>query len=120
MNDYPYLSYRGMACRIFGFWAALTSVVLIAGCVTVEVDPLEDRGSPMIVTRSGDVAQLTWDSRIGNTYTVLYADGQYTSALWQPLPKATDIPGTGATIVLEDHIATGQTRYYRLIVLEGR
>lgn len=88
----------------------------LSGCVSVPVESEIDRGTPLIVTRTGNLAHLNWQSRVGELYTVLYADGQHAGANWRPLRQATDIPGNGQEIVLEDYVPTGQTRYYRLIV----
>ena len=102
--------------------AVCCSLFLIGvGCTTTPSEPLRaddpDRHAPLIVARTGDTAQLSWQSRLGNLYTVIYLDGQRVGGEWRPLPGAERIRGNGGEIRLEDDMPRGVARHYRLMVV---
>ncbi len=93
-------------------------LMVFSGCVAMDVDSVQDdRGAALIVARTGDEAILTWRSRIGESYTILYADGRHAGADWRALPEATNVPGTGQEIRIRDRIPPGMDRQYRMIVI---
>ncbi len=90
---------------------------LLTGCVTVtDLDTSTERHAPLMVARSGENALLSWDSKVGATYTILYTDGPRQLAEWRPLPSAEQVRGTGREIRLEDRLPRNQPRHYRLMV----
>ncbi len=76
----------------------------------------EQRHAPLIVGRSGDVATLSWQTRVGELYTVLYADGRRVGVDWKPLSGAYRILGNGQEMRMQDHRMSGVVRYYRLLI----
>lgn len=107
----------------FGTCLSLACVLFLVSCTTSGTDALrasdEERHAPLIVARTGDTALLSWQSRVGELYTVLYADGQRVGVDWRPLESAQRIHGTGGEIRLEDRMRPGLIRYYRLMVTPG-
>lgn len=93
-------------------------LLLTAACVTVEETGTGRAGASdsLIVARIGDAALLTWQSAVGNEYTVLYSDGRRSSVTWRPLPGASRLGGTGREMQVEDKMPQGETRYYRLMI----
>lgn len=96
-------------------------VLFAAACVTVEepvAGGLAGAGASdsLIVARIGDAALLTWQSSVGNEYTILYSDGQRAATTWRPLPGASRIRGTGREMRIEDRMPVDTTRYYRLMI----
>lgn len=88
---------------------------LAGGCVSEEAGgtrPIEQ--TTLIVVRTADRAQLSWISKKGQKYTVLYSDDRRPDVPWKPLPDAHNLVGTGATLTAEDRMPEGRTRYYRL------
>lgn len=71
-----------------------------------------------MVARNAEEAILSWPSKRGETYTILYADSRDTRAKWQPLPAAARVVGTGETMTIRDPVPANQPRYYRILVLQ--
>ncbi len=94
----------------------LIACAAASGCATVrEVDkPISD--VVLMVSRGSDEAVLSWNSRRGERYTVLFSDSRAAGARWQPLPGAELVYGTGAPITLRDAVPGNRPRYYRLEV----
>ncbi|MBU1694529.1 MAG: hypothetical protein KJ726_02345 [Verrucomicrobia bacterium] len=74
--------------------------------------PIEQ--TTLTVVRAADRAQLSWPSKKGQKYTILYSDDRRPDVPWKPLLAAQNLVGTGGTITVEDQILEGRTRYYRL------
>jgi hypothetical protein len=88
-----------------------------AGCVSVPVEPEQrERHAPLIVTRSGETSQISWDSKRDLLYTVMYTDGPRARGEWEPLPGVYRVPGTGARMIYEEQLPANLTRHYRLMV----
>ncbi len=76
----------------------------------------------LITVRTGNTVHLSWKSSDDRVYTILIASrpnagvgGSHMSGnVWQPLPSAVRIPGTGGVMTLTDVIPKGAKRYYRL------
>ncbi len=98
------------------------ALLISAACVTVEETGRGDGGlhnqasDSLIVARIGDAALLTWQTSVGNEYTILYSDGRRSAVTWQPLPGASRVRGTGQEMRIEDQLPPGVTRYYRLMI----
>ena len=115
---------RGAVHSIRGV-LALTMVVGFAACTTRTVTTsdgfgLEPQRSPLIVARSGDWALLSWQSVVGEEYTVLYTDGSRHQAEWRPLEGVSGIRGTGQEMRFQDRMPQGVPRHYRLMITESR
>lgn len=90
------------------------SALLVSGCATIreEEKPLSE--VVLMVSRGSDEAVLSWNSRAGDRYTVLYADSRAAGARWQPLPGAQGLRGTGGMMTIRDPIPSGRPRFYRI------
>ena len=93
---------------------------LLFGCTTVAPADQKELHPPLMVSRAGETAFLSWESKVGALYTVLYTDGPRRGTEWRPLEGAVRIPGTGREIRIQDRIPGGQARSYRLMVLPSR
>lgn len=76
--------------------------------------PLDD--TVLMVARGQNETVLSWTSRRGMNYMVLYSDSRSSTTRWQPLPNASMIRGTGAAITIHDAVPAQQPRFYRLEV----
>ena len=103
-----------------GWFALLLLGVLLSGCATVPAAGEKELHAPLMVSRAGGTAVLSWESKLGELYTVLYTDGSRQGTEWQPMEGVTRIPGTGREIRVQDRIPSGRTRHYRLMVLPSR
>ena len=88
--------------------------MLLSGCVSEPVNRAAEGSTTLMVSRSGDEAVLQWKSHPDYLYTVVYAPSLKSKTVWQPLPQATRVRGTGDTLSVTDRMAEGQSRYYRL------
>ena len=100
------------------------TLALIGGCTTRTVSTsdgfgLEPQRAPLIVARSGDWALLSWQSELGEEYTILYTDGSRHQADWQPLEGARGIRGTGREMRVQDQMPRNVTRHYRLMITQS-
>lgn len=95
---------------------ALACGLFVGGCTTV-VTVSQPRNAPLIVARTGGEALLSWQSRTGEWYTLLYADGAKTGVDWLPLPGAERVAGNGQELRMIDHPPANINRYYRLMVV---
>lgn len=90
---------------------------LAAACTTTTAEHTEEgRHAPLIVARSGDVATLSWQTQVGELYTILYADGRRVGVDWRPLPGVYRVPGNGQEMRMQDQMTRGVVRYYRLLI----
>lgn len=91
-------------------------VLLTAGCQALMVreveEPLAD--TVLMVSRGSDETTLSWQTRRGFRYMVLYADSLSGVARWQALPNATQIVGTGSAVTVKDVVPGIRARVYRL------
>lgn len=111
-------SFRASAVPIQNALLCLALVFFFAACASPNPEPVhQDRHAPLIVARSGDSALLSWETRVGELYTVLYADGRRVGVDWKPLEGASRIPGNGNEIRITDRMPLGITRYYRLMIV---
>ena len=109
---------RRNSLRLLFVASVFCSLGFVSSCVRLkQVEPPGPRKATLIVTRSADKAHLSWESKIGATYSVLYARGWDADANWKVLPGAERVLGTGAQISLTDKIPAGAQRLYRLRVL---
>ncbi len=91
---------------------------LVVSCTTPTHELIEEPPpATLIVARTGDQSVLSWQSRVGEIYTVLYADGSRVGVDWKPLQGAHRIHGTGQEVRLTDRMPSGTIRYYRLMVV---
>jgi hypothetical protein len=67
------------------------------------------------LTRNQNVVSLTFSTVNNLLYSVYYLDDISTNN-WTLLPKAANLPGTGAPITIQDARANGAQRFYRLVV----
>jgi hypothetical protein len=88
---------------------------LAGGCVSEEMGRTPADELTYTAVRTEDRVQLSWDSKPGEKYTVLYSETRRPDHPWQPLPDAMNLVGTGRTITVEDRVPEGQSRYYRLL-----
>lgn len=95
--------------------AYLACLLPIVGCKTVRVEEQPYSAVTLMVARNPDEAVLTWSSRKGEVYTILFAESRGSGARWQPLPQASRVIGTGETITVRDRIPADQPRYYRIL-----
>jgi hypothetical protein len=86
------------------------------GCATVreEQKPISD--VVLMVSRGANETILTWNSRRGERYMILYAESRDSVARWRPLPGAEAIVGTGAPITIRDAVPADRPRFYRIDV----
>lgn len=104
-----------MFARSGQFLGALLCVALAAGCVSEQVrGPRPVEQITLTVVRSADRVQLSWPTKRGQKYTVLYAEARRPDVPWKPLPSAQNLIGTGGTLTVEDRVPEGRNRYYRL------
>jgi hypothetical protein len=103
-----------------GRLALVVIAALLSGCTTVSPADQKDLHPPLMVSRAGDTAFLSWESKTGALYTILYTDGPRQGTDWQPLAGAVRVPGTGGEIRIQDRVPDGQVRSYRLMVLPSR
>lgn len=93
--------------------------LLLIGCSTGKSgqQPVELPVSPMMSTAyAGGVMTISWESEVGETYTVYYTDAPHgVRAQWKPLPKATQLSGTGGQLTVTDKPKTGGKRRYLLM-----
>lgn len=107
-----------VSCR-----AMLLVMCVVSACTTQRVITtsdgygLEPPRKPLIVARIGDQSLLSWKSEIGETYTILYADGPRLGGEWKPLPGAMGLKGTGVEMRLEDTLPRNKPRHYRLMII---
>lgn len=98
----------------------LGASLLLAGCLSSGGDqrviqaPPPMIGAPLMVAYSPTGNVLEWQSKAGQTYTILYRDAFPPSSEWRPLPRYRDISGTGAKVRVVDHPPTQQQRKYKL------
>lgn len=99
---------------IAGWAASVAVLLLLTGCVTQveEVEPLAR--TRLIVTRAGGVATLQWQSEIGMTYTLMYADSRKPGTAWRGVPGVHAVPGNGDLMKYEDKLPYGRDRHYRI------
>ena len=65
----------------------------------------------------GCEVRLNFTTQTNRTYRVERTDSLATPILWEPLPGATNLPGTGALVEVLDAGVTNQPqRFYRVIV----
>jgi hypothetical protein len=103
---------RGAYCSGLLLVASLAAV----GCAAVRVEEKPVADVVLMVSRGADETVLTWNSRRGERYMILYADSRAAGARWRPLPGAESIYGTGATITLRDAVPGTRPRFYRIDV----
>ena len=97
---------------------ALMVGCLVVSCTTPSPEMTDESPrATLIVARTGDHSVLSWQSRVGEMYTVLYADGSRVGVEWKPLQGAQRIHGNGQEIRLTDRMPPGVIRYYRLMVV---
>jgi len=95
----------------------LVALFTYAGCVSTTVEPpARERHAPLIVTRSGDMSRISWQSKPGLLYTVMYTDGPRARGEWVPLPGLYRVPGTGMEMIFEERLPAGAIRHYRLLI----
>ena len=98
---------------------ALMALVSLTSCTTVSGEKGDDlkRNTTLIVTRAGNESTLSWLAEKDTIYSVMYADQRDVNARWQVLPGYEQVQKpAGETIVINDKVPTGATRYYRLQV----
>ena len=118
MNRKGGQKYARIWCR--GVCSILLSLAALlgSGCVTVVERPVTQ--TALFTTRAGDDVTLSWQSRIGETYAIRYAESREGGAQWAVLPGCERISGTGGVIQKEDKVPAGTPRYYRLIVVPAK
>jgi len=108
---------RMTPARYAAYWfiAVFTLLLLVGGCVSSETIKKPAGGStPLVITKSGDIATIQWKTHHGYYYTLMYAASRSSRSTWQPLPRCQRIPGDGRTITITDHVPYGRERHYRL------
>ena len=58
---------------------------------------------------------LSWPTSLGRQYD-LHWRKSLAKGRWQPIPRYTNVPGTGGTLSYTDDVSTAETRFYRLDV----
>lgn len=105
--------------RLLVSGALVLAALGAVGCQSLMVreveKPLDD--TVLMVARGQDETVLSWASRRGMNYMVLYSDTRSATARWQPLPNASMLRGTGATITVRDAVPARQPRFYRIEVI---
>lgn len=101
--------------RIGAVLGGLLWVAGFGGCVSEEVRPRAPSEQIVLtVLRTEDRVQLSWPTKKGRLYTVLYADSLNPGSVWAPLAKAQNLVGTGEMLVVEDQVPEVISRSYRL------
>lgn len=90
----------------------------LGGCATptgsTSALDVEDR-SNLIVVRSGNEIEMSWNSQADRSYTILHSSRRDAAGnQWKPLRGYVNIRGTGRTIRATDRVPRGKKRYYRL------
>lgn len=67
-----------------------------------------------MVVRGGQEVQLTWQSRRGQVYNVLFTDSVGNNARWEILPGYVNMTGTGEDFRAVDYVPTHIKRRYKL------
>jgi len=87
-----------------------------SGCVHEILTKNPASKSTLIVTRSGETSNLTWNSEIGKYYTMVYAGQMNARGSWQVVPGQLNMRGTGGNMSAVDHVPLGVNRVYQLQV----
>lgn len=101
-----------MRAFLLGFLLA----VIASGCATqrVTMEDLKVNETRLFVTRSGENVTLSWESKAGMSYTVLYNHTRSATSPWNVVPGLDSIRGTGRTLTYQDRVPAQDVRYYRL------
>ena len=100
--------------RLFG---AVLLLGTLASCVHVEENQSSFGKAPLFVTRGPYETRLTWDSESGYLYTIMMASDRKLRD-WEPLPGASNLPGTGASMsVVDSHAQRSTKKHYRIVKL---
>jgi hypothetical protein len=83
------------------------------GCVRTDHRKEALSKTALMVGRDGTGTTLQWKSRKDERYTIMYREGKSPGARWLPLPQATEIVGTGETMVVKDTSPGAFYRSYR-------
>lgn len=113
--------FRGVMDRVLVAVCVAFLVAVGWGCSSARVaqDQEESVRSTLIVARAGDAVKLSWESKPGLLYTVVYSSSLGGNAKWLPLPGCERIAGNGQTMEVEDRAPEGQARYYRLHIVNA-
>lgn len=85
--------------------------------VVEEQKPVSE--TTLMVTRSGGQATLSWETRPGFEYVLLYTDSRGPRSQWYAVRGAERVIGTGSMVTRTDSAPEGQMRYYRLKLLKA-
>lgn len=85
--------------------------------VQEEQEPVSE--TTLMVTRSGGDATLSWQTRPGFEYVLLYSDTRGARSAWYAVPGAERVVGTGSMVTRTDRAPAGGMRYYRLKLLKA-
>ena len=103
--------------KISLFVACGVAFFCFASCKTVKLSEsqLGVTQTTLIVAQSAGQATLSWQSKTGEYYTVMYTDNlDGKKSIWKVLPQYEAVPGTGNKINLTDTTANASMRFYRL------
>jgi hypothetical protein len=87
--------------------------LMLAACVHTEERREPYSKTALMVSRDSSGTTLQWKSKKDVRYTILYRDGKANSAVWQALPSATELVGTGGTMTAKDNSPGAFYRSYR-------
>ena len=96
----------------------LALLLASAGCVTEIQKPAAQ--IKLFTTRVGDEVTLSWQTRPGEQYAIMYSETRGGGGHWTALPGCERIDGTGETLQKNDEVAAGMQRYYRLVVVPAK
>ncbi len=100
-------------------WIAAAIILFsAAGCVTEVEKPLAQ--TALFTTRVGEEVTLSWKSKIGEQYSLWYAETRDANSRWNVLPGCERINGTGENIQKTDQVPAGVQRYYRIIIAPAK
>jgi len=90
-------------------------LLTLAGCATMSEPRIHDDRSSLVVVEVDGRVDMSWNSKKGRSYTVLYSDRKNAPINeWRALPGYIDIKGSGGTMTARDLVPKGINRNYRL------
>ena len=89
-----------------------------SSCAHVEKAPDKEAKAPIFVTRGPLGTEITWKSKPGYTYSVLWRFDR-PGDQWKPLPNASGLRGTGEDLAVKAPPERGAKRKYHVQVFRG-
>ncbi len=93
----------------------LLSALFFCGCATKHSSSFGTDRSALVIVRSGTKVQMSWQSRVNRSYTILFTEKSGSPVdKWTPLTGHINVQGTGQMMEADDYVPLGRERNYRL------